>query len=43
MEYGVIHGNLLVGDLAVLLKHLLAHLLLGWEEVGLVGVVTLLH
>ena len=43
VEYGIIHSNLLVGDGAVLLKHLLTHLLLGWEELGLVGVVALLH
>lgn len=43
MQDGVIHSHLLVGDGAVLLKHLLTHLLLGGEEVGLVGVVALLH
>merc|ERR1719320_369353 len=40
VQDGVIHSHLLVGDGAVLLKHLLTHLLLGGEEVGLVCVVA---
>ena len=43
VQQAVVLSHLLVGDAAPLLVGLLAHLLLGGEELGGVGVVTLLH
>jgi len=43
LAYCLIIGLLLEGDLALLLKVLLAHLLLGWGELCDVGVVALLN
>ena len=43
VQQAVVLSHLLVGDGAVLLVGLVTHLLLGGQELGGVGVVTLLH